>query len=174
MSEPFIGEIKMFAGNFPPRGYAFCDGQTLDISSHTALFSILGTMYGGDGRTNFKLPDLRGRLAVHAGSGPGLPTVTQGEQMGSVQGPVEFALQADQIPDKPMKCNRDEAEEESPEGNYPAFATEDVLAYHSESNAEMAADGTAVQPVRLSLADRDPSLGIRYIIALSGVFPSRS
>ena len=70
--EPMIGEIRMFAGNFAPKGWALCDGQLLAISQNTALFSILGTTFGGDGRTVFALPDLRGRVPMHAGSGPGL------------------------------------------------------------------------------------------------------
>jgi microcystin-dependent protein len=71
-AEPFIGEISMFGGNFAPRDWAMCDGQILPISQHQALFSLLGTMYGGDGRTTFALPDLRGRAPIHQGSGPGL------------------------------------------------------------------------------------------------------
>ena len=72
--DPFIGEIVMFGGNFAPRGWAMCDGQILQISQHTALFSLLGTTYGGDGRVTFALPDLRGRAPIHAGTGPGLST----------------------------------------------------------------------------------------------------
>ena len=72
MSEPFVGEIRMFAGNFAPRGWAYCDGQLLAVSQNDALFSLLGTIYGGDGRTTFALPDLRGRVPMHWGSGPGL------------------------------------------------------------------------------------------------------
>ena len=72
MPEPFVGEIRMFAGNFAPRGWAFCDGQLLAISQNDALFSVIGTLYGGDGRTTFALPDLRGRVPIHAGQGPGL------------------------------------------------------------------------------------------------------
>ncbi len=82
MSDPFIAEIIMFGGNFAPRGWAFCDGQLLSISSNSALFSILGTTYGGDGRTTFGLPDLRGRVAMHPGSGPGLTTRRLGEKSG--------------------------------------------------------------------------------------------
>ena len=70
MSEPFVGEIRMFAGNFAPRGWAFCDGQLLAVSQNEALFSLLGTIYGGDGRTTFGLPDMRGRVPLHQGSGP--------------------------------------------------------------------------------------------------------
>ena len=80
---PFIAEIEIFAGTFEPRGYAFCNGQLLPISQHTALFSILGTTYGGDGRTTLGLPDLQGRVPVHAGSGPGLTTRRLGEKGGS-------------------------------------------------------------------------------------------
>ncbi len=82
MSDPFIGEITMFAGNFAPRGWAFCDGQILPISQNTALFSLLGTTYGGDGRTTFNLPDLRGRVPIHAGSRPGLSDRRLGAQGG--------------------------------------------------------------------------------------------
>ena len=82
MSDPFIAEIIMFGGNFAPRGWALCDGQLLSISSNSALFSILGTTYGGDGRTTFGLPDLRGRVAMHPGSGPGLTLRRLGEKSG--------------------------------------------------------------------------------------------
>ena len=82
-SEPFIGQIQMFGFNFPPRGWAHTNGQLLAISSNTALFSLLGTTFGGDGRTTFGLPDLRGRIAKHVGSGPGLSTVTWGQKGGA-------------------------------------------------------------------------------------------
>ena len=82
-TEPFIAEIIMFAGNFAPRGWALCDGQLLPISQNSALFSILGTTYGGDGRTTFGLPDLRGRSPMHEGSGPGLSSRTLGSKTGS-------------------------------------------------------------------------------------------
>ena len=85
MTEPFIGEIKIFAGNFAPRGYAFCDGQWLAIKQNTTLFSILGTTYGGDGRTTFALPDLRGRFPMHPGSGQGLTSRTAGDKGGEEQ-----------------------------------------------------------------------------------------
>ncbi len=88
MSEPFIGEIRMFAGNFAPRSWAFCDGQLLSISQNTALFSILGTTYGGDGVTTFALPDARGRVLVHQGQGPGLSNYPLGQKAGSEQSPV--------------------------------------------------------------------------------------
>jgi microcystin-dependent protein len=80
--EPFIAEIKMFGGNFSPRGWAFCDGQLLAISQNEALFSLIGTTYGGDGRTDFALPDLRGRVPMHAGDGPGLKNRSLGRKGG--------------------------------------------------------------------------------------------
>ena len=82
-SDPFIGQLAVFAGNFAPRGWAFCDGGLLPINENQALFSLIGTNYGGDGRTNFALPDLRGRAIVHAGSGPGLSTKTLGQRSGT-------------------------------------------------------------------------------------------
>lgn len=83
MSEPFVGEIIMFAGNFAPRGWAFCQGQLLSIQQNSALFAILGTTYGGNGQTTFGLPDLRGRVPTGQGTGPGLPNVTLGEVAGT-------------------------------------------------------------------------------------------
>src|SRR5690349_13883210 len=83
MSEPFIGEIIMFAGNFAPRGWAFCQGQILSIAQNTALFSILGTTYGGNGQTTFALPDFRGRVPVGQGQGPGLSSYVLGEVSGT-------------------------------------------------------------------------------------------
>ena len=81
--DAMIGEVKLFAGNFAPRGWALCEGQLLSISSNSALFSILGTTYGGDGRTTFALPDLRGRTPIAPGTGPGLPTSRLGDRRGN-------------------------------------------------------------------------------------------
>ena len=90
MSEPFVAEIKLFAGNFPPKGYAFCDGQLLPISQNTALFSLLGTTYGGNGKSNFALPDLQGRAPMHPGQGPGLSLHDLGETGGLRYLSMEF------------------------------------------------------------------------------------
>ncbi|PSN11862.1 phage tail protein, partial [filamentous cyanobacterium CCT1] len=94
MSDPFVGEIRMFAGNFAPRGWAFCNGQLIAISQNTALFSLLGTLYGGDGRTTFALPDLRGRTPIHAGQGAGLSDYP----LGSRGGVEQVALTTEQLP----------------------------------------------------------------------------
>jgi len=82
MSDPFVGEIRMFAGNFPPLGWALCDGQLLAVSQYDALFSLLGTIYGGNGSSTFALPEMRGRIPVHPGSGPGLQSVRLGQKGG--------------------------------------------------------------------------------------------
>src|SRR5436853_7748499 len=94
MSEPFIAEIVMFAGNFAPRGWAFCQGQILAIAQNTALFSLLGTTYGGNGQTTFALPDLRGRVPNSAGQGPGL----QNFDLGEVGGVETVTLQVTEMP----------------------------------------------------------------------------
>src|SRR5499426_4244130 len=94
MSEPFLGQIQPFGFNFAPTGWATCDGQILSIAQHTALFSLLGTTYGGNGQTTFRLPDLRGRVPVHQGQGPGLSPYTLGE----VTGTENVTLITTQIP----------------------------------------------------------------------------
>ncbi len=132
MSEPFIGEIKMFGGNFAPRGYAFCEGQLLPISQNTALFSLLGTIYGGDGRTTFALPDLRGRAPIHQGNGPGLSNYQLGQKGGGIHG------------------NQSQPTEVGP---------------------PLRSGNVSVLP---SGVDRSPYIAINYIIALQGIFPSRS
>lgn len=104
-ADPFLGEIIMFGGNFAPRGWAFCDGQLLPISSNSALFSILGTTYGGDGRTTFALPDLRGRAAIHEGSGPGLSSVSLGQRIGS----LDATLNVNHLPAHNHSLNVDDA-----------------------------------------------------------------
>ena len=93
MSEPFLGEIRMFAGSFAPRGWALCDGQLLSVDQNDALFSLFGTFYGGDGRTTFGLPDLRGRLPIHYGAGPGLSD----RRMGAKAGREEVTLTSTQV-----------------------------------------------------------------------------
>src|SRR6478672_10112699 len=94
MSEPFLAEIIMFAGNFAPRGWAFCQGQILSIAQNTALFSLLGTTYGGNGQTTFALPDLRGRVPVGTGQGPGLSNY----DLGQVSGSESVTLTVSQMP----------------------------------------------------------------------------
>ena len=191
--DPFIGEIVMFGGNFAPRGWSFCNGQLLAISSNTALFSILGTTYGGDGRTTFALPDLRGRSAIHAGTGPGLSTIKLGQRGGSEyhtlnvlempnhSHPVSFAggsvNAAVSIPAVADEGTSDEAE-----GNILASGIDKLYAAPSAKDANLApvnaplSGNTNTLPTggQQSFYMRNPFEGINYIIALVGIFPSRN
>ncbi len=116
MSEPFVGEIRMFAGNFAPRGWAFCDGQLLAVSQNDALFSLLATVYGGDGRTTFGLPDLRGRIPIHAGTGPGLSP----RRLGAKFGTEEETLTVNQLPSHShtLQVSTAAATQNSPSGEF--------------------------------------------------------
>ncbi|MDH7445466.1 phage tail protein [Aquimarina sp. 2201CG14-23] len=173
--EPTIGEIRMFAGNFAPRAWALCEGQLLPINQNDALFSILGTTYGGDGRTTFALPDLRGRVPVSPGNGPGLSTYKQG-QRGGVE---TVTLNTTQIPSHTHVVQANSA---SPvgrgEGSSTAAGTYwgDGDSYASAKNNTMAADAIAIGNTggNLSHENRQPFLSIYYIICLQGVYPSRS
>ena len=172
MASPFIGQITLFGGNFAPRGWAMCDGQLLPIAQHSALFSILGTMYGGDGRSTFGLPEMRGRVAVHPGSGPGLPQVTQGARAGSA---TTTLTQANLPPHShPIPCNTDGATDVGPAGKVIAkSARADVgEEFAATSNANMAPTGQAGGGQ--SFENRPPFIGVPFIIALVGTFPSRS
>jgi len=168
--DPFLGQVIMFAGNFAPRGWAFCEGQLLAISSNTALFSILGTTYGGDGRTTFALPDLRGRVPVSPGNGNGLPAVRQGERFGN---PTTVLLPSN-LPNTSITipCGSDDASSDEPNGQSPALTSEN--SYGAASPGESMKKGSIDGAANQAFSNQPPSLGIYYIIALQGVFPSRS
>jgi microcystin-dependent protein len=170
---PFIGEIKMFAGNFAPRTWAFCDGQLLAISQNSALFSILGTTYGGDGRTTFGLPDLRGRAAIGPRSGPGLSHYDLG-QKGGVE---TVALTTNQMPahNHYIRAVTSAGNSPSPSGRLLA----DSAAFDNEfsnatPNTSMSSTMVANEGGSLAHENRQPFLALNYIIALFGVYPSRS
>ena len=190
---PFLAEIVMFAGNFAPRGWAFCDGQLLPINQYQALFSLLGTTYGGDGRTTFALPDLRGRSPIHAGHGPGLSDIKLGQRGGR----ETVTLTVSELPNHFHTVNfsgssvnaavslpavADEGTSDEAEGNILASGITNLYASASAADANLAPvaaplSGSAntlntggQQPFNI----RNPFLGINYIIALQGVFPSRS
>ncbi|MBO6606873.1 phage tail protein [Psychroserpens sp.] len=161
----FIGEVKLFAGNFAPRGWAFCNGQMLPISNHNALFSILGTTYGGDGRTTFALPDLRGRVAVSPGTGPGLSTYQLGQRGGSeyhIQTAAESPSMSYQIPALEVDF---EKISRLPRGASSVITT--GSAPNTKINTERAGGNQSMNNVQ-------PFLGVNYIICLNGVYPSRS
>lgn len=172
MAEPFIGEIIMFGGNFAPRGWAFCDGQLLPIASYTALFSLLGTTYGGDGRTTFALPDLRGRVPLHAGNGPGLTSRTQGEKAGI----EEVTLSIAQIPshDHALPASQDFGDAKEPNANVPAKADDGERNYSAAASTDTYLQPTASTGGSQSHTNMQPYLGVRFIIALEGIYPSRS
>ena len=171
MSDAFIGEIKMFAGTFAPRSFAFCDGQLLAISSNEALFSLLGTTYGGDGRTTFGLPELRGRVPIHQGTGPGL---TQ-RRIGAKAGSETANISTNQLPPhdhEPFKGSSDIATTANPSGNVVARSTS-VDMYIDDTPADGMSSTSSVGG-GATHNNMMPVQAINFIIALAGVFPSRS
>lgn len=171
MSEPFLAEIKLFGGNFAPRGWAFCEGQLLPISQNSALFSLLGTFYGGDGRTTFALPDLRGRVPFHPGRGPGLSSY----QIGQRGGAETNTLSINQLPSHSHGNNMASAAEG--DSNDPAgklLAKSDARAYTATGPAVASAGNTANSGGGQAIDNRQPYIAMNYIIALQGVYPSRS
>ncbi|RBP48756.1 phage tail protein [Arenicella xantha] len=172
MSEPFVGEVRMFAGNFAPRGWAFCDGQLLAVSQNDALFSLLGTIYGGDGRTTFGLPDLRGRVPIHAGHGPGLSA----RRLGAKAGSETVTLTVNQLPSHThnMEGVAANATLPNPQDNHLGTSTVIQPFAPTESLDENMAT-TAVAKVGGSRlhANEQPYLCVHFIIALFGIYPSR-
>jgi microcystin-dependent protein len=171
MSEPFIGEIKMFAGNFAPRSWAFCDGQLLAVSQNDALFSLFGTIYGGDGRTTFGLPDMRGRLPIHMGTGPGLTQRRIGQKIGQ----ENVSLTAAQVP---AHSHQMKATDEAGESTNPSWQ---VLAQATDDAYSTASPDTNMAPAAISLnsgsqphGNIQPFLCINFIVALFGIYPSRN
>ncbi len=173
--DPYLGEISMFAGNYPPAGWAFCNGQILSISSNQALFAILGTIYGGNGVTTFALPDLRGRVVVGPGQGPGLTTYSVGQQ-GGVE---SVTLNVNQMPSHThnvqMSVSNSAGNSATPGGRYLAASDQRNHQYTNQADGSALA-GTLTNPTGASQSheNRQPFLCINFIIALQGVFPSRN
>jgi microcystin-dependent protein len=171
MANPFVGEIRIFCFNFAPVGWALCNGQILSISQNTALFSLLGTMYGGDGKSNFALPNLQGRVALDSGSGTGLTLRTQG----TTGGESNHTLSQSEIPAHAhgVNCDSENATSANPSGNLPGVTerpTYAALPGTQKLNASaVAADGGGVPHNNLQ-----PYLVMNYCIAPQGVFPARS
>lgn len=172
MSEPFVGEIRMFAGNFAPRGWAFCDGQLLAVSQNDALFSLLGTIYGGDGRTTFGLPEMRGRVPIHAGHGPGLSN----RRLGSKAGEEKVTLTVNQLPSHThaMKATDDLGGSPNPSGNVLAKSTTADLYIGDTPSAPLAFSAVTSIGGSRSHTNLMPTLCIHFIIALFGIYPSRN
>jgi microcystin-dependent protein len=181
MAQPYIGEIRMFAGNFPPNGWLFCDGQLLPISENDALFTLIGTMYGGDGESTFALPNLQSRIPIHFGTGPDGTTYTQAEASG-----VEaVTLTTQQIPihNHSMFCVSDAsgAPSSNPQSGVPGVA--DITQYNDLSvapnnapNAQLGTPGFNSDPTGGSQPheNRMPFLCINFIISLFGLFPTQT
>ncbi len=172
MSEPFIGEIRMFAGNFAPRGYALCDGQLLAVSQNDALFSLLGTIYGGDGRTTFGLPDLRGRVPIHMGQGPGLSDRPLGSQGGSETVTLSVAQMAQHA--HGMVATTDFGSNNGPANQLPATAAGENLYSTGPSDSVMSDSTIGSTGGGQSMTNLMPTLCVNFIIALVGIFPSRN
>ncbi|HSR70076.1 MAG TPA: tail fiber protein, partial [Acidobacteriota bacterium] len=164
-------EIRMFAGNFAPRGWAFCDGQLLAVSQNDALFSLLGTIYGGDGRTTFGLPDLRGRIPLHAGEGPGLSP----RRLGSKGGAEKVTLTVNQLPSHrhDLKASADPATGPNPQGEVLAETVTDRVYSDQGSDVNMASSSITGVGGSRSHTNLMPYLCINFIIALVGIYPSR-
>ena len=174
MSEPFTAEIRIFAGNFAPRGWAFCNGQLLPIAQNTALFSLIGTTYGGDGRTTTALPNLKGRAPMHPGRGPGLTA----RRLGQRGGVETVTLTEAQMPDHthPFEGSSDPPDSTQP-GN--SLAAQPVgrgagVIYGTANPVNQ--DPRTVDNAGGGLAHNNmqPFLAINFIIALVGLYPSRS
>lgn len=171
--EQFIGEIRMFGGNFAPKDWAFCDGQLLAISQNAALFSILGTTYGGNGQVTFGLPDLRGRVPMHAGSGPGLTPRNLGETAGT----ESVTLLSTQMPahTHTVGCHTS-ADTGEPQGAIPATEVSGAAAVYSGQPADGTMNPAMIAPAggNQPHANVQPFQCVNFIIALEGIFPSRN
>lgn len=171
MSEPFVGEVRMFAGNFAPRGWAFCDGQLLAVSQNDALFSLLGTIYGGDGRTTFGLPDMRGRIPIHAGQGPGLSN----RRLGAKGGAENVTLTVNQLPSHGHNFYGSDtfAVSTTPGGNGLVRADQNLYSTQTAPSSAMSSSSITNIGGSRSHTNLMPFLCINYIIALFGIYPSR-
>ena len=173
MANPYLGEIRVVPYNFEPRGWAFCNGQTLPIAQNTALFSLLGTTYGGNGRTTFALPNLQGKAPMHAGNGPGLT----GRVLGEVGGEASVTLQTTQLPQHThsLQGDENEADSGSPANNLPAIPdSSNLYAAKTSPIAPMATQAVGGAGGSQPHNNMQPYLTLNFIIALQGVYPSRS
>ena len=174
MAQPYVGEIRMFAGNFPPVGWLFCNGQTLPISENETLFQLIGTMYGGDGQSTFNLPNLQSRLPIHFGTGPDGITYTQAEQSGVES--VTLTTQQIPIHTHAQFCSTGSGAVTPDPVN--AIASKTDLSQYSSAGATVAMGNPAMssdiaggsQPHENCM----PFLCINFIISLFGIFPSQT
>ena len=176
MSNPFLAEIRIFTGNFAPKGWALCDGQLLPISQNTALFSLLGTTYGGDGKSNFALPNLQGCAPMQAGQGPGLSL----RDLGETGGEQAVTLLQTEMPAHSHGAQGSTGSDQvTPVGN--AWASGSKLGGGNlyapsapQTNVQMNPFATSIAGGNLPHNNMPPFLGLTFIIAMQGVFPARS
>jgi len=169
MSEPFLGQIQPFPYNFAPRGWAFCSGQILPIAQNTALFSLLGTTYGGNGQTTFALPDLRGRVPLHFGQGPGLSPY----DLGQVSGTETVTLLSTQMPAHNHTMNASTGEAADTIATGQVLASSAIYAPGSP-NTVMSAQSVGQAGGNQPHPNLQPYLVLNWCIALEGIFPSRN
>ena len=172
MPEPYVGEIRMFAGNFAPNGWMFCEGQTLPIAENEVLFQLIGTTYGGDGRETFNLPNLASRVPIHMGTGPSGITY----QIGEMAGTEQETLTTQQIPNHthPLSGSTNPASQQSPTSNVVGKSTQVDLFINAQPTDAM--NNQAISPAGGSQPHENtqPFLCINFIISLFGVFPSQT
>ena len=174
MAQPYIGEIRMFAGNFNPNGWMFCDGATLAISENETLFNLIGTTYGGDGQSTFNLPNLASRVPIHMGTGPDGTTY----QIGEMLGVESVTLSIQQIPahTHAMVATNDVGTTTAPNDNVLAAASTATSFPYGSDNPPQVLANTALQPAGGSQPHENcqPFLCINFIISLFGIFPSQT
>ena len=172
MAQPFIGEIRMFAGNFPPVGWAFCDGQLMTISENDAMFVLIGTTYGGDGESTFALPNLQSRIPIHMGAGPDGVTY----QLAEAAGTESVTLTSQQIPihTHALLGSTSGATAGNPQGQ--VLGQSGQVQYMIEADATLAMNANSITPVGGSQPHENcqPFLCINYIISLFGLFPQQT
>ena len=175
MADQFVAEIRIFAGNFAPTGWALCNGQVLPLSQNTALFSLLGTTYGGNGISTFALPDLQGSAPMHPGQGPGLSERLLGEQAGEAT--VTLLVSEMPVHTPSLSAQAVAGSQPSPQDNIwcPLPGRTPPSTYSSNApNVDMSANALASAGASLPHNNMSPYLGLNFIIALQGVFPPRS
>lgn len=177
MANPFIGEIRIFAGNFAPRGWAFCDGSTLSIAQHSALYAVLGTTYGGDGRTTLGLPNLQGRAPMHAGTGPGLTKRRLGEKGGAATEKFTDAqMPSHTHAEVAVPQNRRTSSGTTVPTNHALGLIDDSQDIYGNANNLVAMSSASITSTgggSESRSNMQPFLTVNYIIALEGTFPQR-
>jgi microcystin-dependent protein len=173
MAQPYVGEIRMFAGNFAPNGWMFCEGQTLPISENEVLFQLIGTTYGGDGQSTFNLPNLASRVPIHMGAGPDGTTYNIGEMAGTEQ----VTLTVQQIPNHthPLTASTAVGNQSAPGGNVLAQAPLSITPYIEDAPAiQMNAAAVSPQGGSQPHENTQPFLCVNHIISLFGIFPSQT